>query len=135
LRGVIKLRKLKLKYGWYGGDSEAFIYYKFIFVTSSHARGKNFHIYLVEDNKLSDDMLKEKAFEVYGILGGQNGWTEYYGWLHEGNWVKYVIDYFKRLKNEIEEVNLVEEKRKIDINIQAHKSIKNTIDMFNKIFT
>jgi hypothetical protein len=44
----------------------------------SHARGAYFHVYVVDGNE---------SVEVYGILGGQPGWTEYYGWLKEGKWV------------------------------------------------
>ena len=47
-------------------------------VSGSHARGKTFHIYVTPDG--------EKEIEVYGITGGQPGWTETYGWLHKGKW-------------------------------------------------
>ena len=26
------------------------------------------------------------SVEVYGMTGGQRGWTETYGWLHKGKW-------------------------------------------------
>lgn len=54
----------------------------------SHARGATFRIWILP----SDDRLIESihtckdAVEVYGITSGQPGWTETYGWLHEGKW-------------------------------------------------
>jgi len=30
--------------------------------------------------------LNEDAVEVYGVVAGQRGWTERYGWLHLGQW-------------------------------------------------
>jgi hypothetical protein len=45
--------------------------------SGEHARGKYFHIYIGR---------KENEVEVYGILGGHPGWTEWYGWIHEGPW-------------------------------------------------
>ena len=49
-----------------------------------HARGKTFQIYVTPTDCavcLGSDMV-----EVYGITGGQPGWTEAYGWLHRGQW-------------------------------------------------
>jgi hypothetical protein len=55
----------------------------FIFEIGSHARGKTFRAYIV-----GDDFNKDTCFysynsklEIYGIIGGQSGWTERYGWL------------------------------------------------------
>ena len=52
-------------------------YGKLRIYSGEHARGKYFHIYIGE---------KENEVEVYGILGGHPGWTEWYGWLHTGAW-------------------------------------------------
>ena len=60
--------------------------------SGSHARGKYFHIYIIDESG--------KEVEVYGILGGHPGWTEYYGWIHKGKWCE---DFYK----------LVEEKKKV----------------------
>lgn len=61
----------------------------------SHARGKTFHIWILpNEDKLTDSIYVTKdAIEVYGITGGQPGWTETYGWLHKGKWQ----DDFKKL--------------------------------------
>lgn len=45
--------------------------------TGSHARGYYFHIFIGN---------RGNEVEVYGILGGQPGWTEWYGWKHDGPW-------------------------------------------------
>ena len=108
------LRELSLKYRWSGDDSEAFINANVIYVTSSHARGKCFQIYLVDDVNKIDESLKQNAFEVYGVICGQPGWTEEYGWKHKGTWVKPILSYLINLEKEIEQYdeNLAEQKRK-----------------------
>ena len=51
-----------------------------------HARGKYFHIYVMPEGGEPSHYghAPDGSVEVYGILGGQPGWTEYYGWLHAG---------------------------------------------------
>ena len=56
-----------------------------------HARGKTFHIYVLPEGEAAlpngpNKPLNKDAVEVYGITGGQPGWTETYGWLHRGKW-------------------------------------------------
>ena len=56
-----------------------------------HARGKTFHIYVLPEGEAAlpngpNGPLNKDAVEVYGITGGQPGWTETYGWLHRGKW-------------------------------------------------
>lgn len=57
-----------------------------------HARGKTFNIYVLPDgedvipNGGMNPPLNKDAVEVYGIVSGQPGWTEEYGWLHKGPW-------------------------------------------------
>lgn len=61
-------------------------------VSSSHARGLTFRIFVLPEgeeakpNGPSNAPLNKDAVEVYGITGGNPGWTETYGWLHEGPW-------------------------------------------------
>lgn len=57
-------------------------------VSGTHARGRTFHIWVLPADTAIAGMpwsLKD-AVEVYGITGGQPGWTETYGWLHRGKW-------------------------------------------------
>lgn len=61
-------------------------------VSGSHARGRTFHIYVLPEgaaakpNGSCNGPLNLDAVEVYGVIGGQPGWTESYGWLHKGRW-------------------------------------------------
>jgi hypothetical protein len=61
-------------------------------VSSSHARGKTFRIFVLPEgeeakpNGPHNAPLNRDAVEVFGIVGGQPGWTEIYGWLHAGRW-------------------------------------------------
>ena len=55
-------------------------YEKLEWVSNTHARGETFHIYILGNNG-------RRTVEVYGITGGQPGWTETYGWLHVGPWI------------------------------------------------
>ncbi len=58
--------------------------------TGDHARGKTLHVYVLpKDVELQENKKPElnNAVEVYGILGGQPGWTEFYGWKAQGKWV------------------------------------------------
>lgn len=61
-------------------------------VSGSHARGRTFHIYVLPEgvepkpNGSQNAPLNADAVEVYGIIGGQPGWTESYGWLYKGQW-------------------------------------------------
>lgn len=62
-----------------------------LLLSGSHARGRTFHIYVLPEGVQAERLVghlrpPSGAVEVYGILGGQPGWTEYYGWIHEGPW-------------------------------------------------
>jgi len=77
------------------------------FVSSSHARGKTFRIYVLPEGEEAipngdcNAPLNPNGVEVYGPVSGQCGWTENYGWIHNGKWV--------------DDFNLIVEKRKADI--------------------
>jgi hypothetical protein len=70
-------------------------YGKLYIVSSEHARGKTFRIYILPEgekaisNGRSNSPLNKDAVCVYGVTGGNLGWTETYGWLHKGAWVNY----------------------------------------------
>lgn len=61
-------------------------------VSGSHARGRTFNIYVLPDgeaaipNGSQNPPLNKDAVEVYGVVSGNPGWTESYGWLHAGRW-------------------------------------------------
>lgn len=58
-----------------------------------HARGRTFRIWVLPEGATTTEKTDwnkpnvEDAVEVYGIVSGQPGWTETYGWLHNGPWV------------------------------------------------
>jgi hypothetical protein len=63
-------------------------YGRLYLVCGEHARGKTFHIWVLPTAESVAGMpwTVKDAVEVYGITGGQPGWTETYGWLHRGKW-------------------------------------------------
>jgi hypothetical protein len=90
----------------------------------SHARGSTFYIYVLpegEDAFIYDEgygrkMFNQNAVKVYGILGGQPGWTEYYGWLYpDGKWVDDFNTLYKQKLQEKQLRRIAEEKRKEEL--------------------
>ena len=77
-------------------------------LSGSHARGDTFHLFVLPEGVVVGDRgvyAKEfYAVEVYGITGGNPGWTETYGWLHEGPWIedfnKIVIEREKKIEEQ-----------------------------------
>ena len=73
-------------------------YGRFYIVSGIHARGPTFHIYILPEgesgiyNGRENRPLNADAVEVYGVTGGQPGWSETYGWLHRGKWEQDFAD-------------------------------------------
>ena len=64
----------------------------FYVVPGSHARGKTFELYVLPVGEEAipngpNAPLNASAVEVFGITGGNPGWTETYGWKRKGPWV------------------------------------------------
>lgn len=72
-------------------------------VSGEHARGKTFHIWVLPSAEPVTGMpwSVKDAVEVYGITGGQPGWTETYGWLHRGKWEQDFAALVETLRTEI----------------------------------
>ena len=51
-------------------------------VVGGHARGRTLHVYV-----LPEPGSLEASVEVYGVIRGQRGWDEDYGWLADGPWI------------------------------------------------
>lgn len=87
-------------------------YGKLYITSGSHARGYTFRIQVLPEgekakpNGSQNTCLNSNAVEVYGIVSGQPGWTETYGWLHEGKWQEDFEKLVKFKKMEIEAKNL-----------------------------
>ena len=87
-----------------------------------HERGNTFRIYVLPDgekvieNAGINPPLNKNAVEVYGIISGQPGWTEEYGWLHTGPWVKDFMDIVEK-----RERDAIEAKNKLRLALQKEK--------------
>ena len=85
-------------------------YGKLFIETGSHARGKTFHIWIVPEGESFDPRYgrpyNPNAVEVYGVIGGNPGWTENYGWLHEGQWCEDFAKLVEERKAELNEKEL-----------------------------
>ena len=81
-------------------DFGSYIYYgnHTAFDFDQHARGRTLDIFLVEN----EEELKEKGLyncdrvKVYGMVSGQCGWNEKYGWIIEGAWCEYINDILEK---------------------------------------
>ena len=81
--------------------------------SGQHARGKTFHIFIG---------LRSNEVEVYGILGGNPGWTEYYGWKYNGQWQK---DFEREIElRKAELTKEIEERRKIGYEFENHEEVR-----------
>lgn len=92
---------------------------KLYFVVSSHARGKTFRVFIIPNgekarpNGCSNAPLNKDKVEVYGVVSGQCGWSEAYGWLHKGPWQDDFNAYVIALKEE--KINAAKARLQADI--------------------
>ncbi len=90
---------------------------------SHHARGETFRVYVlpegvkVRENGGTNPPLNKNAVEVYGVVSGNPGWDEKYGWLHFGKWQE---DFFKIAKER--RADLEREKEKQDKYVKEKES-------------
>lgn len=98
----------------------------------SHARGKTFHIWVLPNtDPISDTIYRTKdAIEVYGITGGQPGWSETYGWLHRGKWEHDFEQLVKNKKLEVEAEKERERARKEEAAARKKARIKKLLDAY-----
>lgn len=105
-------------------------------VSGSHARGKTFHIYVLPANEKAvenggnNPPLNTKAVEVYGIIGGQPGWTEKYGWKHEGKWMSDFDELVKEAKRDRNEKTIKEQKEKEALERNKKQRDKELLDSY-----
>lgn len=60
-----------------------------LFISASrHARGSTLHVWVLPEGVEVEEGCwpGSNSVEVYGITGGNPGWTESYGWLRRGPW-------------------------------------------------
>jgi hypothetical protein len=96
----------------------------------THARGKCFSINVLPEKVSANDdtQLSQRGdwVEVYGMVSGQRGWTEEYGWLKKGPWV---ADFMKAL----EEAEAKKSRDKISIEQKRAETIKKADDRDNDL--
>ena len=101
-------------YDVFGGRSEQIgkLYLKF----HKHARGKCFQMYVMPEGAKPNQYghAPENSVEVYGVTGGQRGWTETYGWLHEGPWQADFMKIVSERKAALEEKRKLNDKQKAE---------------------
>lgn len=116
----------KLGYKNHGGDAECFRKGNVLYVLSKHARGRTFFIYLIADDG--------ELFQVYGIVDGNPGWTESYGWLHRGTWVKPILAYLRKLAQDIEAHKTTLEEWERRKQSESNRAIGEKVTKFNEMF-
>lgn len=83
-------------------------YGKLVVFRGYHARGATLRVFVLKDEAPVVNIFAAEAVEVYGIIDGQPGWTERYGWKHKGPWQED----FERIVFEMREKNRKEEKER-----------------------
>ncbi len=84
-------------------------YGKLYITVGSHARGDTFHIQVLPEGEearphgVNNLCTNKNAVEVYGIEGGNPGWTESYGWLHTGKWIQDFEELVAQKKAELQD--------------------------------
>lgn len=102
---------------------------RLLILPGSHARGATFHIYVLPKDFIFDSKKPHErgrySVEVYGVISGQPGWTEKYGWLREGRWQDDFIECFRQRKSQIESchakksIELGQKKREEELKINS----------------
>lgn len=101
-----------------------------LYITSgSHARGNTLRIQVLPKGEKAipngnpNMCLNKDAIEVYGVVSGNPGWTEVYGWLHEGKWQD---DFYNLVAEKEAEVKAKELEQKDYVEFLAQKELKRT---------
>lgn len=107
-----------------------------LYITSgSHARGYTFRIQILPEGITAigngpNQCINKEAVEVYGIRGGQPGWTEYYGWLHEGKWQQDFENLVAAKKAELEEAEKEAERRQVLLKEEERSRQQRLLDSY-----
>lgn len=107
-------------------------YGRFYVNSGRHARGYYFHLYIVPDAKPDDNSYPTDAerVEVYGVVDGQPGWTESYGWLHKGRWESDFQLLIEAEKEAVERRKVYEKRQEKDMEVAEQTRIKNLLDKY-----
>ena len=99
---------------------------RLLIISGKHARGSYFHIWVMPEGGTPTHYgnAPDGSVEVYGILGGHPGWTEYYGWLHSGQWQKDFATLVEKRRAEIAERK--NQRAKYDAKVEAERQSRIT---------
>lgn len=103
-----------------------------LFIESgSHARGSTFRIHVLpSDCEVNCRPFPEGTVEVYGVVSGQPGWTESYGWLHKGKWQEDFMAMVEVRKTFIEKQQQNIKSKKEAREVEEQVKIKATLDSY-----
>jgi len=102
---------------------------------SSHARGPTFSIWMLPSGEKPKDhdggpWCVKDSVEVYGMISGQRGWTESYGWIHRGPWVDDFAAIVSARKIEIEEKNKQRKKLQAERDVEARDKLSDILSKY-----
>ena len=107
-----------------------------VFDFDEHARGRTLDIYLIED----EDVLRENGLfycdkvKVYGMVSGQPGWTDKYGWIIEGNWCEYINGILEKSIELYNQNKLIAECKNKQRVSEKRKTLEDRAKEFSKYF-
>lgn len=113
-------------------------YGRFYVVNGSHARGETFHVYLlpigeeVQSNGPNNAPLNSGTVELFGVIDGNPGWDERYGWLHEGKWIEDFEKIVRSFELMLEERRRREEATTQEIEKAKCKAISDTLAAYEE---
>jgi hypothetical protein len=104
-------------------------------VSGRHARGRTFQIFILPEGEEaiqnSDNApLNKDAVEVYGVVHGQPGWNESYGWLYEGKWETDFIQLAKERYDELSKKKCIAEIQKLQRESTEYERKKKLLDSY-----
>ncbi len=109
------------------------IYGKLFIQTGSHARGSTLNIWIVPNGEEFEIKYNRpsnpNAVEVYGVVSGNPGWTETYGWLHKGEWVQ---DFERIVEEKLLYLSIEEEERKKDVESLEMQNKRHTLGVLKR---
>jgi len=92
-------------------------YGKLYITSGSHARVLTFRIQVLPEGEKAipngdgNQCLNKDAVSVYDVVSGNRGWTESYGWIHDGKWKDDFEAMVVERKAQIEKENELHSKR------------------------
>lgn len=100
-------------------------YGRLFLVPGAHARGTTFEIWILPKGYIiskDDKRIPENSVQVYGVISGQPGWDEVYGWLHHGKWEDDFYTLVEQRKKEI--ANREEQAKKEELTRKEKETIR-----------